>query len=56
MSEPKLRTCLQDTPGIYEEGPVADAVASFIKEGNEEYMEFEQASPTCLAQPSEIAL
>ena len=33
---------LQDTPGIYEEGAVADAVARFIKEGNEEYMEFEQ--------------
>ena len=43
--------CLQDTPGIYEEGAVADAVASFIKEGNEEYMEFEQASLSflCLA-------
>ena len=33
---------LQDTPGIYEEGPVADSVANFIKEGNEEYMAFEQ--------------
>lgn len=33
---------LQDTPGIYEEGVVVEAVAKFIKEGNEEYMEFEQ--------------
>lgn len=33
---------LQDTPGIYEEGAVAEAVARLIKEGNEEYMEFEQ--------------
>ncbi len=32
----------QDTPGIYEEGTVVEAVANFIKEGNEEYMEFEQ--------------
>lgn len=38
---------LQDTPGIYEEGAVADAVTSFVKKGAKEYMEFEQASPAC---------
>ncbi|CAL5223918.1 g6516 [Coccomyxa viridis] len=33
---------IQDTPGIYEEGAVADAVTSFVKKGAKEYMEFEQ--------------
>ncbi len=47
---------LQDTPGIYEEGPVADSVARFIKEGNEEYMAFEQVRLHMLICPDAIAL
>jgi len=47
---------LQDTPGIYEEGPVADSVAKFIKEGNEEYMAFEQVGKSPVIWPSAIAL
>ncbi len=48
--EPKCNG-LQDTPGIYEEGAVADAVTSFVKKGAKEYMDFEQARPASPPQP-----
>ena len=47
---------LQDTHGIFEEGPVADSVANFIKEGNEEYMAFEQVSKSMVIWPNAIPL